>query len=1384
MDIINVYNSKNHELYRHWGALRNPRSKQDITSQGKIKFTAVVLAAGDNQVLHDQVNSAAESSSNVPSTSLTPGDLNDEELLDLEQAEGIGALDWGDGASAASGPTDSPTSLHYLVISVLRAEGLPGFDRLIGSDGLYAYLQVDFAGCKRLKTSQVFVPGKKNLSVSWEEELWIPVWLPTLSTTVSLKLFHRGITRHPSLVATAYLDFASIQKYDANPVSASDSSWLSLGGDGKKFQGPNFQWIHFYGAPTSPHRILSSSQAALMNRFPRFGSSYRGSLLLSSRIVRRFPPSETLSGTSLKSQTLNPANRQTIDYSIPENLIPSKAKYSLKAMVYQGTDFHWKGYSHSNSSNNASTSSSSTSTSTSFLKSKYALGISIGGFQTRTSFRTYEGGRVDWIQLIESLDIELSQQFQLLPDVVLTLYKGSESSSQIVAYRRLSALELLQNSLGSSESQNKNVAWWVLDADPSHTGHLYLTSSSSRNASSSIATSALVHHPSRSSPSSSGFFPGEVLLRLSLAPSLFSGTNSSSSDDDWEADRKKLSVQKPYLVRIYIFQCRSLPTIAENDLLDPYIKVRFGGMKRKTSIKIATQNPIYMEYVEFSLSLPEDLNLAPNLILQVWDAKTLRRVPIAALRVVTSEFTRLSAHTATSLQLTSTPSPKWSAMQGLDGGQSLGEILFAAQFIEKKDAEQMLPPPRPFAPSLRKAWIDFHVIGCRELFPLKPSIPLRKPRLSFDLSGGNSTVQSSGDPYRNSNGNVVNGSNTGNSFGNLFVDIFQTPASRTPTPQDPNYQQRYVLNCMLPEDPLFAPVLEVKCLDTRGWAGSIRSPVLIGYVAIDLRRKLPWNTEDFEAPRQQLTWQANRLAQKKLWNKKNDGGNGSNIPGNSKSTSSGASQNNPRRQNSAKIKLLSSSQAFSNIEEEEEEEEEEDVDGNELAKKSGIVDSGVGMFPVERGYVEPGARYQELPKIFDEQELEDARQKQLEQRRRLAEKLGLKNDENSGNQDASSYSSWLAGGTGSNVALTSRTYRLEDVKKFIGIPSTWADTSFLNGREWWIHQSDGDASLETYLKTLPFETYEMTRGHVAFNRWGKRKETFRTAGLVKGLLRICAKNPRYDSEFDSFARQTRQVQECVLRLYVIKAMNLRLPPKWSMSSSRLNTNKLIGSSSGNTGHASNWFPALFPAKSVADPYVKISLGETEISDTKSLQPNTLDPEFFSYYEIPTSLPGPSRLHIEIYDKSRKMFRKDSVLGETWIDCEDRFFHPTWTELGDVKPLEARNLYRSGSQTAVGLMLMWLDILRPEDAAQNPPEAIRGPQVQKFEIRIVCWRCLDVTLKGASMMDLYTQFYMEGNTDQKYKTDTHWRCKNGTGMHYFVKLFLLMYSLFLFSCLPL
>ena len=76
------------------------------------------------------------------------------------------------------------------------------------------------------------------------------------------------------------------------------------------------------------------------------------------------------------------------------------------------------------------------------------------------------------------------------------------------------------------------------------------------------------------------------------------------------------------------------------------------------------------------------------------------------------------------------------------------------------------------------------------------------------------------------------------------------------------------------------------------------------------------------------------------------------------------------------------------------------------------------------------------------------------------------------------------------------------------------------------------------------------------------------------------------------------------------------------------------------------------------------------------------------------------------------------------------------------------------------MVLWVDILTHQEALKTPAIKISGPEKKKFEIRIVCWRSLDVPALENGVSDMFVSFFMEGG--RKQSTDTHWRCKSGKG----------------------
>lgn len=84
-----------------------------------------------------------------------------------------------------------------------------------------------------------------------------------------------------------------------------------------------------------------------------------------------------------------------------------------------------------------------------------------------------------------------------------------------------------------------------------------------------------------------------------------------------------------------------------------------------------------------------------------------------------------------------------------------------------------------------------------------------------------------------------------------------------------------------------------------------------------------------------------------------------------------------------------------------------------------------------------------------------------------------------------------------------------------------------------------------------------------------------------------------------------------------------------------------------------------------------------------------------------------------------------------------------------------------SNSPVGSVTLWVDIMTKQDSLKYPPVSIAGPEKLKFEIRIVVWKSSGVKVPGNRFLDMFAQCNMDGD-DYVPVTDTHWRNKTGAG----------------------
>lgn len=154
------------------------------------------------------------------------------------------------------------------------------------------------------------------------------------------------------------------------------------------------------------------------------------------------------------------------------------------------------------------------------------------------------------------------------------------------------------------------------------------------------------------------------------------------------------------------------------------------------------------------------------------------------------------------------------------------------------------------------------------------------------------------------------------------------------------------------------------------------------------------------------------------------------------------------------------------------------------------------------------------------------------------------------------------------------------------------------------------------------------------------------------------------------------------------------------------------------------------ADGLADAFLIVRNGtkkQNVIDDVRNVQENTLNPNFYRCFELPTMVPGNPLLKIEVWDKDR---RGAQLIGATEIDLENRIFSQEWVEM-EPKPVERRYLWSPASLAPMGKLEMWLEMLTPPDALKSKPKVLNAPLAMDTELRVVVWSVRELILDGKS-----------------------------------------------------
>ena len=259
---------------------------------------------------------------------------------------------------------------------------------------------------------------------------------------------------------------------------------------------------------------------------------------------------------------------------------------------------------------------------------------------------------------------------------------------------------------------------------------------------------------------------------------------------------------------------------------------------------------------------------------------------------------------------------------------------------------------------------------------------------------------------------------------------------------------------------------------------------------------------------------------------------------------------------------------------------------------------------------------------------------------------------------------------------------------------------------------------------------------------GRNKK--RHVGYFKGLISVTdTKKDLFDNKY---LTDVMKPTELYLRLYVLNGINIM--PADSETLGWLQGKGDIG---------------------LSDPYLIIKFGNKKISTRDRYIADTKEPEFYEAFEFGMTLPGPSKLNIEVWDYDGI---GDDLVGKTSIDIEDRWYCKQWREIKETKdnvmPLELRSLHIDASSQSQGTLELWVEILTVDERKKYPIINVKPPKQDEYELRVIIWECKNVAYhdEQTNANDLYItgrlQCTTEDDEPNEQQTDLHFRSHDGFG----------------------
>lgn len=381
-DLSYIYSQQNHQLANVWLGLTDNSSTLNQGIQGYLRASITVVGPGDKLI--------------PPPSPFGAGNTDLEGNIIM--------------------PSSVTQKVNFLAATIHCAEELPPMDlTLVGKGGLDAYIKVSLAGGDPVRTRVRTKKGRRDeLNPNFNEELMMVVREPSMADAISFGVWDWDQVGSDEVVGH---------------VSQSMKLVKALGGKIPPF------WANIYGAPLRHNKVeLGDSMKKQMNLYPDIGSTYRGRILMSLRILEN------------EDNEFDEVNQKRNVKRLPPDLYPKTRLYRMRAHFVCGSEIP-SFLSPKNFGQN----------------SKMQLVMTCGLKELKSSRGKNLKGVVEWNDMDESDRMLLPEDLSQVPDIFLYLCKGEGDNRKPVCYRRFPAKELI----GKHGGFSNDVQWISMKEDSS-----------------------------------------------------------------------------------------------------------------------------------------------------------------------------------------------------------------------------------------------------------------------------------------------------------------------------------------------------------------------------------------------------------------------------------------------------------------------------------------------------------------------------------------------------------------------------------------------------------------------------------------------------------------------------------------------------------------------------------------------------------------------------------------------------------------------------------------------------------------------------------------------------------------------------------------------------